>query len=85
LQRSELSRNAVVLPLAFVTHRHESNTPQIGEVTRDFGLAFAEDLTEVADTYLAVAKKVQKPKPGLVREGTEEFRRLGRGDVPCGS
>ena len=51
----------------------------------NFGLAFAEDLTEVADTYLAVAKKVQKPKPGLVREGTEELRCLGRGDIPCGS
>jgi hypothetical protein len=74
-----------VLPLAVVSYRHDSDTPEIGEVTRDFGLAFAEDLAEIADTYLAIPEKVQKPKPGLVRESTEEFRRFGRDDTLCGS
>ena len=41
-------------------------------------LAFAEDLTDVAHANLSVAKKVQQPKPGVVREGAEEFRHLRR-------
>ncbi len=75
----------VVHPFRLPPHRHEAGTAKIGKVSRDLGLALAEDFAKIAHADLTFGKKVEKPKPGPVGKRTEQFRRLRLSRCSCGS
>lgn len=46
-------------PLAFAACADEAGAAQIGEVTRDFRLALAKDIDEIADADFAAIDEVE--------------------------
>jgi hypothetical protein len=55
-------------PLALASRGNNAGTSQIGQVTRNLGLALPENLDKVANAHFSAAHQVQQPESGAIRE-----------------
>lgn len=68
--------DAVVHPFSFAAGGDYSSFTQVGEVAGDLGLAFVQDLDEIADADLAAIHKVEQSQAGGVGEGGEDLNEI---------
>jgi hypothetical protein len=65
-------RQSVVHPESFFAGVDQSRPPQVGEMSRRFGLRNSQALVDMTDADLAGEQEAQNPQPGRVRERLED-------------
>ena len=64
--------HAIVHPATLPACGYDSRIAQIGEMSRNFRLAHAQDVDEIADANFLIGNEIEQAEPGAVGQCTKE-------------